>query len=162
MHLLGAGALGSLFAAHLPHSTLLLRRGKGVGPRLRVCVTRGWMDAGSAASAHEALLAADTVDGHGAIDFLVVATKAFHVQEAIASVEGRLRDRAKVVLLCNGALSLADLRLPATTSLLAATTTHGAWLQPSSGDATRRVHHAGNGDTWVGPLTAGREAAGGG
>ena len=68
-----------------------------------------------------------------------------------------------VVLLCNGALSLADsLQLPAGGALLVATTTHGAWLHPPRQEGLREVQHAGRGTTWVGPLLPLRAGGGGG
>ncbi len=74
----------------------------------------------------------------------------------------RLDERAAIVLLCNGALSVAESlgcdALPRDAVLLAATSTHGAWLErpaaddPDAHPDARHVVHAGNGETWVGPL----------
>jgi 2-dehydropantoate 2-reductase len=107
---------------------------------------------------------------------LVLATKAFAAGAALDAVAPRLADGAAVVLLCNGALSVAEtLRraaLPRGVTVLAATTTHGAWLKPAllgeegerhreekshgkEGETLRHVVHAGNGQTWVGPLLTG-------
>ena len=87
------------------------------------------------------------------IDTLVIATKAFGASSALDGVRQRLTPDATVVLLCNGALSLAEaLSLPDTASLLVATTTHGAWLHTPRDDGVREVQHAGNGSTWIGPL----------
>ncbi|KAL1521823.1 hypothetical protein AB1Y20_021474 [Prymnesium parvum] len=152
MHVLGAGALGSLWGAHASQCTMLLRPGSAEAQsrRLLVRVTRGWTPGHTH---HEVSLPAEAADENGVIDHLLVATKAFHVQEAIDSVRHRLDAQATVVLLCNGALSVAEeIDLPQNAVLLAATTTHGCWLQPSPHRTTRLVYHAGNGETWVGPL----------
>lgn len=87
------------------------------------------------------------------IDTLLIATKAFGASSALEGVRHRLTPDATVVILCNGALSLAEaLSLPDTASLLVATTTHGAWLHTPRNDGVREVQHAGDGSTWVGPL----------
>lgn len=169
-HVLGGGALGTLFAAHgPPATTLLLRRSSEAlqSGQLLLRVHRGWT-----AEQHESHVAVEPSSGAGPpIQTLVIATKAFSVSSALDDVRQRLAPDATVVLLCNGALSLADaLSLPDTTSLLVATTTHGAWLHPPREDdydaerpaapSVREVQHAGDGSTWIGPLRdAGSDAA---
>jgi len=149
---LGGGALGTLWAAHHgPSSTLLLRAGS---PALRarrqlLRVHRDWADR------HEAQVSVEPSSGPGSpIDMLVVAVKAYSVGAALDGVRERLAASATVVLMCNGPLSLSELRLPPATSLLVATTTHGAWLHAAQQEAgsAREVQHAGCGSTWVGPL----------
>lgn len=162
-HILGAGAIGTLWAAHLPVSRaiMLLRRAK-VPPILKLQVSRDWVTPcdGEVAGAVKSLVSVErtvTVEpstADGPIQCLVLATKAADADAALRSVVHRIDHGAPsaVVLLCNGALSLAEeLRVPPTTALLAATTTHGAWLHPIS-CGTRRVHHAGQGSTWIGEL----------
>lgn len=90
------------------------------------------------------------------IDFLLLAVKAFAARAALADVAKRLPETATVVLLCNGALAVAeDLAGSTNARLLVATTTHGAWTRSSF--PCRDVHHAGKGSTWVGTLS-GRQA----
>jgi 2-dehydropantoate 2-reductase len=152
VHILGGGALGTLWAAHHgPSATLLLRAGS---PALRarchlVRVHRDWAD-----ERIETHVSVEPSSGPGSpIDTLVVATKAYSVGAALDGVRHRLAPDATVVLMCNGALSLADtLRLPQDTRCLAATTTHGAWLHAPQEGGGARVQHAGCGSTWVGPL----------
>jgi 2-dehydropantoate 2-reductase len=151
LHILGGGALGTLWAAHHgPSATLLLRAGSPAlrARRLLVRVHRDWADE------HETHVGVEPSSGPGSpIDTLVVATKAYSVGAALDGVRHRLAPDATVVLLCNGPLSLADtLRLPQDTRCLAATTTHGAWLHAPQEGGGARVQHAGCGSTWVGPL----------
>lgn len=173
-HVLGAGALGSLFAAHLAsvgvRTTMLLREGKPGG--------RLWLRVNGGASENGAFVRTEPASGPGsAITTLIVATKAHTVREAVERVAPRLDHGApsSVVLLSNGALAVAgELRLPPTTSLLVATTTHGAFLEQPPGSAgsgeVRKVRHstAGVGSCWVGPLprpmhrSGGRRRSGGG
>uniref|UniRef100_A0A7S0L178 Ketopantoate reductase C-terminal domain-containing protein n=1 Tax=Coccolithus braarudii TaxID=221442 RepID=A0A7S0L178_9EUKA len=68
----------------------------------------------------------------------------------------RLAAESTVVLLCNGALALAE---EITTSgyrgdLLSCTSTHGAWRRPHSAGRDRDVVHAGFGGCWLGALLA--------
>ena len=156
VHILGAGALGTLFAAKLASigiHTSILHRNHGRLFRLNVTGSN------TLTSAQEA--DAETIRGPGRpITTLLVATKAHAVQDAVASIAARLDHGAPslVVLLNNGALAVAgSLRLPTTTTLVVATTTHGAWLESAEaadadGVLTRTVRHAGHGSTWLGPL----------
>ena len=161
VHVLGAGSLGTLWAAHLAkskvHTTLLMRQPAPSKVHLQIT-------SGTSTDPTEVTVDAEPSSGPGRpITTLVVATKAFAVADAMAGVVNRLDHGApsSVVLLMNGALSVADeLRLPPTCSLLVATTTHGAFLTPPPASARtdcphvlhRHVVHAGIGRTWVGQL----------
>ncbi|EOD32693.1 hypothetical protein EMIHUDRAFT_364279, partial [Emiliania huxleyi CCMP1516] len=169
MHILGGGALGTLWAAHCPAATLLLREGttalQASRLRLRVHRLRAGEAAGPVDEALEACVRLEPSSGSATtpIGTLVIATKAYGAAAALEGVRSRLQSDAVVVLLCNGALSLADsLQLPAGGALLVATTTHGAWLHPPRQEGLREVQHAGRGTTWVGPLLPLRAGGGGG
>jgi len=163
VHVLGGGSLGTLWAAHLMRSgtptTLLVRPGTlaARGRSVLARVTCSWEERPT-----EARLAAEPSSGAGPpISTLVLATKAFAAGAALEGVLPRLADEATVVLLCNGALAVSETlstaQLPRGATVLAATTTHGAWLKgPELDDPPdlRHVVHAGNGQTWVGPLLA--------
>jgi len=96
----------------------------------------------------EQLLRCEPSEGVGApLDVLVVATKAYDVHAALDGVRSRIADTTAVVLLCNGALAVADELTGQRGALLVATSTQGAWSR-----GTRDVHHAGKGETWVGSL----------
>lgn len=157
VHVLGGGALGSLFAAHLSRAgcdtTLLLRPQRITGSHCTIRITEGDSHAGDSAMEQEMKVASSqTVAGSDhdhttPFDMLVVATKAFDVRNALDGVRARLARTTSVILLCNGPLAVVDELPPHGGPLLVATSTHGAWSR-----APRDVHHAGKGDTWVGPL----------
>ena len=164
VHVLGGGALGSLFAAHLSRAgcdtTLLLRPQRITGSHCTIRITEGDSHAGDSAMEQEMKVASSqTVAGSDhdhttPFDMLVVATKAFDVRNALDGVRARLARTTSVILLCNGPLAVVDELPPHGGPLLVATSTHGAWSR-----APRDVHHAGKGDTWVGPLTKYRRRA---
>lgn len=161
LHILGGGSLGALWAAHHGSSaTLLVRSGlaarRKASVRQELRIERDW------APPHEATVGAEpssASDLPSNIETLVVATKAFDAASALESVRPRLAPGSTVVLMCNGALSVAEgLALPPASSLLVATTTHGAWRRQETASDRITVRHAGNGSTWVGPVL---NAAGG-
>ena len=158
VHVLGGGSLGTLFASHFARSrvptTLLLRpqAAEVAGSRCTMTLTEEESDA-----VDEQTIPCEPANGSGEpFDILVVAVKAFDAQSALEAVGDRVAETSTVVLMCNGALSVAnDLPLNST-QLLIATTTHGAWSR-----GARDVHHAGNGITWIGALPrAGKPATG--
>lgn len=148
VHVLGGGSLGSLFISHFARAgvqpTLLVRpaTAAALGERCSVRVTE---EEGSAMNEQSIHCESTDAVGGKPYDLLVVAVKAFDVQAALSHVRARVSGSSTVILLCNGALAVAD-RLPAHGGpLLVATTTHGAWSR-----GPRDVHHAGKGDTWIG------------
>ena len=175
LHVLGGGSLGSLFAAHLRRvgPTTLLLRSAEKGSQCDIEVMRGeWAAECGLAISESSAVGLEASDGGGEpIAFLMLATKAFAARSALDGVKARLTPQSTVVLLCNGALAVADeLSMPEGCVPLFATTTHGAWRctdteqrkAGADGRHSRVVHHAGNGSTWVGtlPLSEAREADG--
>ena len=151
LHILGGGALGSLYASHFARTglsdvTLLLR--PEVAQRAgSVCDVRVTQE-GFTARINKQQLRCEPSDGKGdGLDVLVVAVKAYDVRAALEGVRARMSDETSVILLCNGALAVADELEPHGGPLLVATSTHGAWSR-----GPRDIHHAGDGETWVGPL----------
>lgn len=154
---LGAGSLGSLWAARLAaggiDTRIFARSASAVrAGRLRIHVS------GPAAPplSSEVCAHATSAAGPADVDVLLVATKAYDAPGALSSVSKRLAPGAAIVILCNGALALAErLQTPPRSSLLVATTTHGAWRRGSLSQrgAAVEVVHAGFGDTWLGPLS---------
>lgn len=143
-HILGAGALGGLWAGLLALSgqtPVLLTRQEPEQGRRRLRLD---MDG----QAQELLIPAEAVDAEGApIHHLLVALKAYDVAPALAVLRPRLAPGAVVVLLPNG----MGYREEAADSLdgcrvLPATTTQGAWRKP---DGT--VVRAGTGQCLLGP-----------
>ena len=156
MHIVGAGALGTLWALRLKAAGLsptLLVRSAPTAAAMRLRVINEHSDG----SAEEHSARVESAGAAGApISTLIVATKAFDARAAVRILVPRIDPTSAVILLCNGALALADdlcADLPRTARLYAATTTHGANVV-AAGAAEREVRHAGFGATWVGPLRA--------
>ena len=93
VHVLGGGALGTLWAAHLAHSgvptTLLLRHGSA--RRVPVRVTPDW-DRRGEASELETSLPAEASTGPGSrISMLMLATKAYDARQVQRSMPRHMR-----------------------------------------------------------------------
>ena len=133
MHVVGAGALGSMIAARLTaagvETRLVLRatssRWRAVDDssnRVRVLVDGAPHDVAAAPNARDAKL-------------VLLCTKVWQARDALRQA----KTSAKVVALCNGALSLVD-----DATIVPAVTTHGCFeTQPFD------VTHAGPGTLWV-------------
>jgi len=141
-HILGAGAIGCLFADALAASgckpTLLMRSGAR-DEFLRVVIERG-------AARSERGLDAEASDSAAKISHLLVTTKAYDVRAAVASVARRVNRDGVVVLLANGmgfseqvCADWPDL------DVYCGTTTEGAYRR-----APLHVRHAGGGETRIG------------
>jgi len=141
-HILGAGAMGCLFAGALREAgqeVTLLLRDKPVAPELPLVIEeRG--------SRKEFRVDASAAADRSAISHLLVCTKAYDVTEAVESVAHRLDKDSRVLLLANG-MGFAETlrkRLPHL-DLYCGMTTEGAYqLGP------RKICHAGRGQTRVG------------
>ena len=163
VHILGGGSLGSLFASHFAKAavptTLLLRpeAARLAGLHCTISVTAEDSDV-----MDKQTLPCEPADGtvRQPFDILVVAVKAYDARSALEAVGTRVVESSTVILMCNGALAVADdlTHVLGGASLLCATTTHGAWSR-----GPQDLHHAGKGDTWIGALPkAGAAASGGG
>ena len=139
-HILGAGAIGSLFALRLyeaGESPQLIRRGD-VSPTLALNFQRRHHQSqrGDHSDAHREqfiTLPQQTASASDPISHLLVTTKAFDVDNAIASVAPRLTTNAAIVLLGNGMGYHERVRdaYPHCT-LYAATTTAGCFCKSPS------------------------------
>ena len=156
VHVLGGGSLGSLFLSHFARAgvdpTLLLRpstaRVEGHSCKVRITEEDTM---GSSNGVDERSVRCESTSAAGEpFDILVVSTKAFDVSSALEDVRPRLSPSSAVILLCNGALALADEVPTHGGPLMAATSTHGAWSR-----GKRDVHHAGKGMTWIGAFGVG-------
>ena len=163
VHILGGGSLGSLFASHFVKAavptTLLLRpeAARLAGLSCTISVTAADSDV-----VDKQTLPCEPADGtvRQPFDILVVAVKAYDARSALEAVGTRVAEESTVILMCNGALAVADdlTDILGGASLLCATTTHGAWSR-----GPQDLHHAGKGDTWIGALPrAGAPPSGGG
>ncbi|MEZ5573698.1 MAG: 2-dehydropantoate 2-reductase [Halioglobus sp.] len=141
-HVLGAGAIGCLFAHALHHgkceTTLVLRQGsypQGVA----VVVER---DNASSELSIPAITAQDSAH----ISHLLVTTKAFDVRSAVAGIAHLLDKDCVVLLLVNGMGLTEQLRNDwPQLNIYCGTTTEGAYTV-----SARHIRHAGRGETRVG------------
>lgn len=148
VHILGAGSIGLLLAAHLaPRASLQLIRRAQVAPLLRVSLQQG----------HEEQLvelpqaAAD--DLVAPLQRIIVCTKAYDALPALESVRKKLAPEAALLLMQNGMGSQQAVvdAFPGL-SVYAASSTEGAYRPRPD-----RVVHAGRGITRIGRLAGGEQ-----
>jgi 2-dehydropantoate 2-reductase len=141
-HVLGAGAMGCVFATYLQRGgnmvTLLLR---DPPPASSLALEVSGDDGINAVA-----FAASHAQDDGPIGKLLVTTKAYDVCTAVHSVAHRFSADTQVLLLANGLGFAAELKaqLPHLDCYLG-TTTEGAFRV-----GTRQIHHAGRGLTRIG------------
>ena len=141
-HVLGAGALGCLFACALGRNgcptTLLLRPGS------RQTHAAVEVEHDGASSRLELPVSETSANGH--ISHLLVTTKAQDVQAAVLSVAHRLDDSSQVLLMVNGLGFDRELRRELTApEYFYGTTTEGAYRL-----GRHHICHAGRGLTRIG------------
>jgi 2-dehydropantoate 2-reductase len=130
-HVLGAGAIGSLFACRLQDAgmqvTLLSRHDPSPLRQLTLAT-----EPPQTYEVSQQLVSADPGDTAD-ISHLLVCTKAWAVPDALAAIAPRLNRDSTVVLLCNG-MGLAELALPLINgaSLILSSTTAGCRLTPDN------------------------------
>lgn len=146
-HVLGAGAIGTLFAAQLQragHPVSLVLRPQEPAPRtVDIILER---DETQYALSFPAVTPAQTDSDEPCIQHLLVTTKAYDVCPAVNTLAPMLAPDCQVLLLTNG-MGLMQ-RLHAShpgLNLYCGTTTEGAYRQ-----SRRHVVHAGQGETRVG------------
>ena len=141
-HVLGAGAIGLLFAAYLQRAggTITLLDHSGSGEQLRTASLSGLEPTG------EWAFPVSDIAEAGAIERVLVTTKAYNAEAALRSVQHRLSASSSVVLMVNG-MGIADALTSSlnNAALYLATTTEGAHRQGSN-----TVVHAGTGLTQIG------------
>ncbi|EGH03437.1 MULTISPECIES: putative 2-dehydropantoate 2-reductase [Pseudomonas syringae group genomosp. 2] len=149
-HVLGAGSLGTLWAARLARAGLPVRLILRNAERLAAyntsggCVTLVENDI-----AHTYSVEAQTAEHHQPIERLLVACKAYDAEQAVAQLAPRLAAHADVILLQNGlgsqdavAAGIPHIRC------VFASSTEGAFLE-----SDWRVRFAGHGFTWLGDVS---------
>ena len=141
-HVLGAGAMGCLFAnalARAGHSTTILLRPDSSEQKVTLTVTS------EGRSSHIELPASSaTAPGH--ISHLLVTTKAHQVRDAVMSIAHRLDAASCVLLLSNGLGFAEELRAELSApAYFYGTTTEGAYRT-----GHRAICHAGRGITRLG------------
>lgn len=148
-YILGAGAVGRLWACLFQHNalpvTLLLRDQTAL---------HHWQDAAGiefieSATTRHFMPEVEVVDNDTPIRHLLVTTKAYDTLTALRAIQHRLQPGCKIVLLQNGmGQHQAVLDTIAGCHLWAATTTAGAWRE-----SPNRLHCVSRGETVIGPLT---------
>ncbi|NWB21717.1 MULTISPECIES: putative 2-dehydropantoate 2-reductase [unclassified Pseudomonas] len=145
-HVLGAGSLGTLWAARLARAglpvCLILRDHR----RLASYQTANGLTLVEQGVAHTYPVVGETSDSPGPIHRLLVACKAYDAQEAVAQLEHRLVPDAELILLQNGLGSqdAVAAQLPQARCIFASST-EGAFRE-----SDWRVVFAGHGYTWLG------------
>lgn len=147
-HILGAGSIGCLWAAHLAKAghqvTLLVRTEQ----RIAAFNQRVTLEHNTEISHYP--VQCQLADNPEPINRLLVTTKAYDVQHALSSVQSRLCTNAQLVLLHNG---MGPQQWAAQQfsqqQVWAATSTDGAWLRQ-----TGHVVYAGQGETRIGQLNS--------
>lgn len=145
-HVLGAGNLGSLWAARLFRAGLPVRLILRSPERLAAYRAAGGLSLVENGQSHLYPIPAETADSNGPVQRLLLACKAYDAEEAAASLAPRLAANAEIILLQNGLGSqdAVAARLPRARCILASST-EGAFR-----DGAFRVVFAGQGHTWLG------------
>jgi ketopantoate reductase len=164
LHILGAGSIGMLWAASIRTAlpsypvTLLLRDHHRARLKKKDHLDIAWRRPGPSHEQHATKLSLPIqfLDDPEKISTLVLTTKAYQAKDAVQSVLHRLDpSSSKIVVLCNGALSLQDelSKIIDNIPLVLATTTYGAYIQENANandnDDTVQLIHAGVGKTFV-------------
>ena len=145
-HVLGAGSLGTLWAARLARAGLPVRLILRDHRRLASYQTANGLTLVEQGVAHTYPVVGETSDSPGQIHRLLVACKAYDAQEAVAQLEHRLVPDAELILLQNGLGSqdAVAAQLPQARCIFASST-EGAFRE-----SDWRVVFAGHGYTWLG------------
>ena len=157
-HILGAGAIGSLWACHLSlagHPTALILRNAS---RLRSFINP--IQLREQNSERSIKLTAELADNNEPIQRLLVTTKGYDTLNAIDSIQQRLSRSSLILLLQNGmgqqqrlADKLAEPRPDI--AIYTGITTEGAYRE-----SPQTLVHAGRGESWLGPINAAAQQRG--
>ena len=145
-HILGAGSLGTLWAARLARAGLPVRLILRDEARLASYQAAPGLTLVEQGVAHTYPVIAETPDSPQPIQRLLVACKAYDAQSAVAQLQHRLAPDAELILLQNGLGSqdAVAAQLPQARCIFASST-EGAFR-----DGDWRVVFAGHGYTWLG------------
>ncbi|HSC85404.1 MAG TPA: putative 2-dehydropantoate 2-reductase [Pseudomonas sp.] len=145
-HILGAGSLGSLWAARLARTGVPVRLILRNPARLAAYRAAGGLSLVENDQSNLYPIPGETADSPAPVQRLLLACKAYDAEEAAASLAPRLAPGAEIILLQNGLGSqdAVAARLPRARCILASST-EGAFR-----DGAFRVVFAGQGHTWLG------------
>lgn len=153
-HVLGAGAMGCLWAAYL---SAHMDGSKSGDVQLVLRDRRALQNyPGYITVEHAGHTQQSVIAGHnagtltGTVNHLLITTKAQDVVPAIESVAGHITDQTVIVLLQNGLKVQREISERfGSHRVWCISTSHGAWLR-----APAHVVHAGIGNAWLGQLNA--------
>ncbi|MDH4654558.1 MULTISPECIES: putative 2-dehydropantoate 2-reductase [unclassified Pseudomonas] len=145
-HILGAGSLGSLWAARLARAGKSVRLILRDRARLKTYEAAGGLTLVEQGRAQQYAIPAGLPSNAGPISRLLVACKAYDAEAAVQPLLPHLAPGAELILLQNGLGSqdAVALRLPHARCILASST-EGAFRESDF-----RVVYAGHGFTWLG------------
>lgn len=145
-HILGAGSLGSLWAARLFRAGIPIRLILRNQTRLQAYLAADGLTLVEQGEARRYPIAAETPETPGPISRLLVACKAYDAEPAVQQLAHRLAPGAELILLQNGLGSQDAVAacVPQARCILASST-EGAFR-----DGDFRVVFAGQGFTWLG------------
>ncbi|WP_045158882.1 putative 2-dehydropantoate 2-reductase [Stutzerimonas stutzeri] len=145
-HVLGAGALGSLWATRLARAGLPVRIILRSAERLADYRQAGGLTLEEAGQTSQQAITAELPDAPMPIQRLLVACKAYDAEPAIAQLEARLAPGCEILLLQNGLGSQQAIaeRWPLVRCIFVSST-EGAYR-----DGPTRVVFAGRGQNWLG------------
>ena len=148
-HVLGAGSLGTLWAARLARAGLPVRLILRDQARLQAYQAAGGLTLVEHGQACVQAIAAETLDAPTPIKRLLVACKAYDAAQAVAHLAPRLSADAELILLQNGLGSqdAVAAQVPQARCIFASST-EGAFR-----DGDWRVVFAGHGYTWLGDVS---------
>lgn len=145
-HILGAGSLGTLWAARLARAGLPVQLILRDHARLRSYEQAGGLTLIEQGRAQCFAIAAQTSDHPHPIQRLLLACKAYDAAAAVTQLAPRLADGAEIILLQNGLGSQDEVaRAAPQARCIVASSTEGAFRQ-----ADFQVVFAGHGHTWLG------------
>jgi 2-dehydropantoate 2-reductase len=145
-HILGAGSLGSLWAARLARAGLPVRLILRNPTRLAAYRAKGGLSLSEQGQRATFAIPAQTFDAQEPIQRLLVACKAYDAEPAVASVASRLTSGAEILLLQNGLGSQdAVAALVPQARCIFVSSTEGAFR-----DEDFSVVFAGQGFNWLG------------
>ncbi|MFT6352314.1 MAG: 2-dehydropantoate 2-reductase [Neptuniibacter pectenicola] len=141
-HILGAGAIGSLWACHLVDAGFPVKLILHTQEKLDIFKQKN-----SILLADRAYpMTAELADATDTIDQLLITTKTVDTNAAFNSIQARINPGARLVVLQNGMGSQQWVQAQRPdTDVTWASTTDGAWLK-----APFHLHHAGQGITHIG------------
>ena len=152
IHILGAGSIGVCWAALIRSAyptypvTLLARTNASEDPNTRHVALKRLHPQTQVEQLKLPQQVIGSIEHDTKIKNLLVTTKSYQAKEAVESVLPYLeKDSSKIIVMCNGALSVKEDLSTFNIPLVLATTTHGAYLENDK----KSVVHAGVGRTFV-------------